>query len=76
MGARGVLRRAWTKILDHPQQHASASIGVGKLDMLVGVMADAAATANEDHADVRDVDHRHTVVPCPARQSEYGKAHG
>ena len=62
------------KILDQPQQHARAGIGVGDVDMLVGMMADAAAAAHEQHADIGDVDHRHAVMPCPARQFERAKA--
>ena len=41
--------------------------------MLVGVMADAAAAADEHHGDVGDVDHGHAVMPGPARQLEYRK---
>ena len=62
-----------SKILDQPQQHARAGIGVGEFDMLVGMMADAAAAAHEHHADIGDVDHRHAVMPCPARQFEHAK---
>ena len=61
---------ARTKILDQPQQHARAGIGIGEVDMLVRMMADAAAAAHEDHRDVGDVDHRHAVMPGPARQFE------
>ena len=41
--------------------------------MLVGMVADAAAAAHEHHADIGDVDHRHAVMPCPARQFEHAK---
>src|SRR5438270_1196465 len=58
-------------ILDQPQQHARAGVGVGELDMLIGMVADAAAAAHEDHADIGDVDHRHAVMPRPARQLEH-----
>ena len=47
---------------------ASAS---ATLDMLVRMVADAAAAAHEDHADVGDVDHRHAVMPGTARQLEH-----
>src|SRR5437879_4097666 len=62
------------EILDHPEQHARAGIGVGELDMLIRMMADTAAAADEDHADIGDIDHRHAVVPCSARQLENRKA--
>ena len=42
----------WPEILDQPQQHARAGIGVGGFDMLGRVMADAAAAADEQHGDV------------------------
>src|SRR3954454_7239870 len=61
------------KILDQPQQDPRAGVSIGELDMLVGVMADAAATTDEDHADVGNVDHGHAVMPGPARQLEHGK---
>ena len=61
------------KILDQPQQHARAGVGIGELDMLVGMMADAAAAAHEHHRDIGDVDHRHAVMPRPARQFEHAK---
>src|SRR5882762_6572195 len=64
------------EILDQPQQHARAGSGIGQFDMFVRVMADAAAAAHEDHADIGDVDHRHAVMPCPARQFEDTKAFG
>ena len=41
--------------------------------MLVGVMADAAAAADEDHAGIGDIDHGHAVMAGAARQLEYGK---
>ena len=44
--------------------------------MLGRVMADAAAAAHEDHADIGDVDHRHAVMPCPARQFEHAITFG
>ena len=59
------------EILDQPQQHARAGVGIGGLDMLGRIMADAAAAAHEQHGDVSDVDHRHAVMPCPARQFEH-----
>ena len=37
-------------------------------------MADAAAASHEHHADIGDVDHRHAVMPCPARQLEHAIA--
>src|SRR3954464_16027342 len=64
------------KILDQPQQHPRARVGIGELDMLVRVMADAAAAADEDHADIGNVDHGHAVMPGPARQLEHGKTFG
>src|SRR5450755_1891244 len=60
-----------TKILDQPQQYPRAGIDVGGFDMLVGMMADAAAAPHEHHGDIGDVDHRHAVVPRPARQFEH-----
>src|SRR4030088_2337141 len=44
--------------------------------MLVRMMADAAAASHEHHGDVGDVDHRHAVVPGPARQFEHAKTLG
>ena len=66
-------RLARPKILDQPQQHPRAGVGIGGLDMLVRMMADAAAAAHEHHGDIGDVDHRHAVMPCPARQLEDAK---
>ena len=66
----------WPEILDQPQQHARAGIGVVRLDMLGRVMADAATAAHEQHGDVGDVDHRHAVMPRPARQFEHAIAFG
>src|SRR5450631_1505078 len=60
-----------TEIPDQPQQYPRAGIDVGGFDMLVGMMADAAAAPHEHHGDIGDVDHRHAVVPCPARQFEH-----
>jgi len=42
--------------------------------MFVRMMADAAAATHEDHADIGNVDHRHAVVPRPARQLECAQA--
>src|SRR5258708_4252428 len=73
--------RSWARvprpeILDQPQQHARAGVGIGHIDMLVGMMADAAPAADEHHGDIGDVDHRHAVMACPARQFEHAKALG
>ena len=62
------------EILDQPQQHPRAGVDIGEFDMFVGVMADAAAAAHENHADIGDIDHGHAIMPCPARQFEHAKA--
>src|ERR1700733_8158695 len=59
------------EVFDQPQQHARAGIGVGDLDMLVGMVADAAAAAHEHHRDIGDIDHRHAVMTGPAWQFEH-----
>jgi hypothetical protein len=64
------------KVLDHPPQDAGAGVRIRQLDMLVRVMADAAAATDEDHADIGDVDHRHAVMPGSALQLEHAKAFG
>src|SRR3954468_15241211 len=64
-------RLARPEILDQPQQHPGAGIDIGDIDMLVRMMADAAAAAHEQHGDVGYVDHRHAIMPCPARQLEH-----
>src|SRR3977135_3046371 len=54
------------KTFDQPQQHPRPGVGVGQFDMLVRMMADAAAATHEQHCDVVDVDHRPDVVTRPA----------
>jgi hypothetical protein len=59
------------KILDQPQQNARAGLDIGRLDVFVRMMADAAAAAHEQHGDVGNIDHGHAVMPGPARQFEH-----
>src|SRR5580658_1042071 len=67
-------RAARTEVLDQPQQYPRTGVDVGRLDMLVRMMADAATAAHEHHADIGKVDHGHAVMPGPARQFEHAIA--
>ena len=67
-------RIARPEIFDQPQQHARGGVGIGRIDMLVRMVADAATASHEQHADVGDVDHRHAVMAGAARQFEHGIA--
>src|SRR3954469_17711382 len=67
-------RLARPEILDQPQQHPDAGIGIGDIDVLVRMMADAAAAAHEQHGDIGGVNHRHAVMPRPTGQLEHAKS--
>ena len=65
---------ARSKIFDEPQQHPRAGIRIRQIDMLVGMMADAASAAHENHRHIGDIDHRHAVVARAAWQFEHAVA--
>ena len=46
----------WLEGLNDAQQHARAGIDIGGVDMFRRIVADAAATADEQHRYVGDVD--------------------
>src|ERR1700759_5671963 len=71
-----LIRNSDPKILDHPQQHPRPRIRIRELNMLVGVMADAAAAGDQDHSHIGDVDHGHAVMASSAREFEWRNAFG